>query len=256
MKPIKPYLSFDPSSSGALGPARTGGKPHAIVIGSGFGGLAAAVRLGARGWRVTMLERLDGPGGRGYTHFREGFTFDAGPTIVTAPFLFDELWALCGKRREDDVELRALDPYYRIRFADGSWFDYCGDPVRMRAEVARLSPGDVDGYERFMQVAERCYELGFENMATMPFETIGDLLRAVPSMVRMRAWRSIHAVTSKYLRDPRLRIVFSFHPLLIGGNPFSVTCAYSLIQPLERRHGVHWAMGGTGALARGLVKLI
>jgi phytoene desaturase len=256
MKPIKPYLSFDPTTVGAFGPARTGGKPHAIVIGSGFGGLASAVRLGARGWRVTVLERLDGPGGRGYTHFRDGFTFDAGPTIITAPFLFDELWALCGKRREDDVELRALDPYYRIRFADGSWFDYCGDPARMRAEVARLSPGDVDGYERFMEVAERCYELGFENMATMPFETIGDLLRAVPSMVRMRAWRSIHAVASKYLRDPRLRIVFSFHPLLIGGNPFSVTCAYSLIQPLERRHGVHWAMGGTGALARGLVKLI
>jgi phytoene desaturase len=110
MKPVKPYLSFDPSTAGASGPARTGGKPHAIVIGSGFGGLAAAVRLGARGWRVTVLERLDGPGGRGYTHFRDGFTFDAGPSIVTAPFLFDELWALCGKRREDDVELRALDP--------------------------------------------------------------------------------------------------------------------------------------------------
>ncbi|MEI7443961.1 MAG: phytoene desaturase [Burkholderiales bacterium] len=256
MKPVKPYLSFDPSTAAAAGPARTGGAPHAIVIGSGFGGLAAAVRLGARGWRVTVLERLDGPGGRGYTHFRDGFTFDAGPTIVTAPFLFDELWALCGRRREDDVELRSLDPFYRIRFADGSWFDYSGDPAKMRAEVARLAPGDVDGYERFMQVAQRCYELGFEGMAAMPFESFGDLLRAVPSMVRMRAWRSIHAVASKYLRDPRLRIVFSFHPLLIGGNPFSVTCAYSLIQPLERLHGVHWAMGGTGALARGLVNLI
>ncbi|MFM1987388.1 MAG: phytoene desaturase family protein [Pseudomonadota bacterium] len=256
MKPVKPYLSFDPSTAAAAGPARTGGAPHAIVIGSGFGGLAAAVRLGARGWRVTVLERLDGPGGRGYTHFRDGFTFDAGPTIVTAPFLFDELWALCGKRREDDVELRALDPFYRVRFADGSWFDYSGDPAKMRAEVARLSPGDVDGYERFMEVAQRCYELGFEGMAAMPFESVGDLLRAVPSMVRMRAWRSIHAVASKYIRDPRLQIVFSFHPLLIGGNPFSVTCAYSLIQPLERLHGVHWAMGGTGALARGLVKLI
>jgi phytoene desaturase len=256
MKPVKPYLSFDPSTAAAAGPARTGGAPHAIVIGSGFGGLAAAVRRGARGWRVTVLERLDGPGGRGYTHFRDGFTFDAGPTIVTAPFLFDELWALCGKRREDDVELRALDPFSRVRVADGSWFDDSGDPAKMRAEVARLSPGDVDGYERFMEVAQRCYELGFEGMAAMPFESVGDLLRAVPSMVRMRAWRSIHAVASKYIRDPRLQIVFSFHPLLIGGNPFSVTCAYSLIQPLERLHGVHWAMGGTGALARGLVKLI
>ena len=257
MKPVKPYLSFDPESAAAPGPARTGGeRPHAIVIGSGFGGLAAAVRLGARGWRVTVLEKLDGPGGRAYVHRRDGFTFDAGPTIVTAPFLFDELWALCGRRREDDVELRALDPFYRIRFADGSWFDYSGDPQRMRAEVARLSPSDVAGYERFMQEAERCYRLGFQGMATMPFETLGDLFRAVPAMVRMRAWRTIHAMAASHLRDPRLRIVFSFHPLLIGGNPFSVTCAYSLIQPLERNHGVHWAMGGTGELARGLVGLI
>jgi phytoene desaturase len=126
----------------------------------------------------------------------------------------------------------------------------------MRREVARLSPGDVAGYERFMLEAQRCYEIGFQGMATMPFETFGDLLRAVPGMVRMRAWRTIHAAVSKHLRDPRLRIVFSFHPLLIGGNPFSVTCAYSLIQPLERLHGVHWAMGGTGALVRGLVGLI
>jgi phytoene desaturase len=148
-----------------------------------------------------------------------------------------------------------MDPYYRIRFHDGEWFDYCGDAERMRAEVARLSPGDVAGYERFMVEAERCYRLGFEGMASTAFETVGDLLRAVPAMVRMRAWRSIHALASTHLRDPRLRIVFSFHPLLIGGNPFSVTCAYSLIASLERRHGVHWAMGGTGALVRGLVDL-
>ena len=255
MKPFEPYLSFDPSSPAAPGPSRTGGQPHAVVIGSGFGGLAAAIRLGAKGWRVTVLEKLDGPGGRAYTYRRDGFTFDAGPTIITAPFLFDELWALCGKRREDHVTLRAMDPYYRIRFHDGEWFDYCGDAERMRAEVARLSPGDVAGYERFMVEAERCYRLGFEGMASTAFETVGDLLRAVPAMVRMRAWRSIHALASTHLRDPRLRIVFSFHPLLIGGNPFSVTCAYSLIASLERRHGVHWAMGGTGALVRGLVDL-
>ncbi|MFZ4757845.1 MAG: phytoene desaturase family protein, partial [Burkholderiaceae bacterium] len=255
MKPFEPYLSFDPSSPAAPGPSRTGGQPHAVVIGSGFGGLAAAIRLGAKGWRVTVLEKLDGPGGRAYTYRRDGFTFDAGPTIITAPFLFDELWALCGKRREDHVTLRAMDPYYRIRFHDGEWFDYCGDPERMRAEVARLSPGDVAGYERFMVEAERCYRLGFEGMASTAFETVGDLLRAVPAMVRMRAWRSIHALAATHLRDPRLRIVFSFHPLLIGGNPFSVTCAYSLIASLERRHGVHWAMGGTGALVRGLVDL-
>jgi phytoene desaturase len=256
MKPVKPYLSFDTASSAAVGAPRTGSRPHAVVIGSGFGGLAAAIRLGARGWRVTVLEKLDGPGGRAYVHRRDGFTFDAGPTIVTAPFLFDELWALCGRRREDDVELRAMDPFYRIRFHDGSWFDYFGDTPRMRTEVARLSPQDVAGYDAFMREAERCYELGFEGMATTAFETVGDLLRAVPAMTRMRAWRSIYALAATHFRDPRLKIVFSFHPLLIGGNPLSVTCAYSLISALERRHGVHWAMGGTGALVRGMVRLI
>jgi phytoene desaturase len=256
MQPVRPYLSFDASASGAPGPRRSGGRPHAVVIGSGFGGLAAAVRLGARGWRVTVLEQLDGPGGRAYVHRRNGFTFDAGPTIVTAPFLFDELWALCGRRREDDVELRAMDPFYRIRFHDGSWFDYFGDTPRMRTEVARLSPDDVAGYDAFMVEAERCYELGFEGMATTAFQTVGDLLRAVPSMTKMRAWRSIYRLAATHFRDPRLKIVFSFHPLLIGGNPLSVTCAYSLISALERRHGVHWAMGGTGALVRGLVNLV
>ncbi len=244
--------------TGAVRPSMHSGgsRPHAIVIGSGFGGLAAAVRLGARGWRVTVLEKLEQPGGRARVHRRDGFTFDAGPSIVTAPFLFDELWALCGRRREDDVVLRALDPFYRIRFADGSWFDYSGDPRRMQAEVARLSPADVDGYLRFTRHAEHCYRLGFQQMSTLPFETVGDRVRAVPAIMRMRAWQTIHAMAAAYLRDPRLRIVFSFHPLLIGGNPLSVSCVYSLIQPLEREHGVHWAMGGTGELVRGLVGLV
>jgi phytoene desaturase len=256
MKTVPPFLSFDAAAGASNGVAQRREAPHAVVIGSGFGGLAAAIRLGARGWRVTVLEKLDGPGGRAYVHRRDGFTFDAGPTIVTAPYLFDELWALCGKRREDDVELRAMDPFYRIRFDDGSWFDYCGDPTRMRAEVGRLSPSDVAGYERFMVDAEKCYRLGFEGMSDTAFETVGDLLGAIPSMVRMRAWNSIYSLAAKHFTDPRLRIVFSFHPLLIGGNPFSVTSAYALIAALEQRHGVHWAMGGTGALVRGLVRLL
>ena len=256
MPTLKPYLSFDAEAPSAATVSQHRDRPHAVVIGSGFGGLAAAIRLGARGWRVTVLEKLDGPGGRAYVHRRDGFTFDAGPTIITAPFLFDELWALCGKRREDDVELRAMDPFYRIRFHDGSWFDYCGDAERMKAEVARFCPADVAGYERFMVEAEKCYRLGFEGMSTKAFETVGDLLGAVPSMVRMRAWDSIYQLAARHLTDPKLRIVFSFHPLLIGGNPFSVTSAYSLIASLERRYGVHWAMGGTGALVRGLVGLL
>ena len=256
MNIIPSPLHFNQAGPAAAHVSQQDGRPHAVVIGSGFGGLAAAIRMGARGWRVTVLEKLDGPGGRAYVHRQDGFTFDAGPTIVTAPFLFDELWALCGKRREDDVELRAMDPFYRIRFDDGTWFDYCGDQDRMKAEVARFNPDDVAGYERFMVEAEKCYRLGFEGMSATAFETVGDLLGAVPSMVRMRAWNSIYQLAATHMKDPKLRIVFSFHPLLIGGNPFSVTCAYSLIASLERRYGVHWAMGGTGALVRGLVGLL
>lgn len=231
-------------------------RPHAIVIGSGFGGLAEAIRLGARGYRVTVLEKLDAPGGRAYVHRLNGHVFDAGPTIITAPFLLEELWALCGKRMADHVTLRPLDPFYRIRFDDGSWFDYSGDPDAMRREVARFSPDDVAGYERFFLEAERCYRLGFEDLSAVAFDSVGDLLAAMPAMLRMRAWQSIHRLVARHIRNPKLRMVFSFHPLLIGGNPFSVTCVYSLINVLERRHGVHWAMGGTGALIRGLADLV
>ena len=167
--------------------AQRGHLPHAVVIGAGLGGLATAIRLSARGWRVTLLEKLDGPGGRAYVYRRDGFTFDAGPTIVTAPFLFDELWALCGQRRADHVTLKAMDPFYRIRFHDGTWFDYTGDPQRMRAEVAKFCEADVPGYERFMRDAEKCFKLGFEGMAETAFDTFGDLLAAIPSFTRMKA---------------------------------------------------------------------
>jgi phytoene desaturase len=226
------------------------------VIGSGFGGLAAAVRLGAKGYRVTVLEKLDAPGGRAYVHRRGGYVFDAGPTIVTAPFLFEELWTLCGKRFSDDITLKPLDPFYRIRFDDGSWFDYSGDVQAMRREVARFAPQDLNGYDAFFQEAEKCYRLGFEGMASISFVTFSDLIAVLPDFMRMRAWKTIYSRVASFIRDPKLRMVFSFHPLLIGGNPFSVTCAYTLINALERRHGVHWAIGGTGALIQGLVGLI
>jgi phytoene desaturase len=229
---------------------------RAIVVGAGFGGLAAAIRLAARGWQVQVLEALDAPGGRAYVWRQDGFTFDAGPTIVTVPHFFDELWALAGRRFEDDVTLKSLEPFYRIRFDDGSHIDCGADPARMREEVRRFSPGDVAGYERFMQEAERCCRLGFDGLGPVAFDKLGDLAAAVPHMLRMRAWRSIHQLTRTHLKDPRLQIAFSFHPLLIGGNPLAVTCAYSLINALERRWGVHWAMGGTGALVRGMVKLL
>lgn len=230
--------------------------PHAVVIGSGFGGLAAAVRMAARGWRVTVLEKLDAPGGRAYVHHRDGHVFDAGPTIITVPHLFDELWQLAGRERAQEVELRPLDPFYRILFADGDHFDYSGTPERMRAEVQRISPSDVAGYERFVQEAETCYQLGFERLGCKAFDDLRDLVKAVPWLAKMRGWRSLHAMVASHMQHPKLRTAFSLQSLLIGGNPFSVTCVYSLINALERRWGVHWAVGGTGALVKGLVGLV
>jgi phytoene desaturase len=236
--------------------ADTDRRPHAVVIGSGFGGLAAAVRLGARGYRVTVLEKLDAPGGRAYVYRQDGFTFDAGPTIVTAPFLFEELWKLCGRELADDVELRAVSPFYRIRFDDGATFDYTGDAASMEAEVAKFSPGDVEGYRRFMQASEGIFRVGFEQLGHVPFDTVTDMLKIVPDMLRLQSHRTVYSLVSSYIKDERLRVVLSFHPLLIGGNPFSATSIYCLIAFLERKWGVHFAMGGTGELVRGLVKLI
>jgi phytoene desaturase len=231
-------------------------RPHALVIGSGFGGLAAAVRLGARGYRVTVLEKLDAPGGRAYVHRQDGFTFDAGPTIVTAPFLFEELWEMCGRKMSDDIDLRRTDPFYKIRFDDGETFEYSGDHEAMRAQVARFEPGDVAGYEAYMQQSEAIYKIGFEQLGHVPFNSPLDMLRIGSSLLRLEGYRSVYGMVSKYFRNERLRTVFSFHPLLIGGNPFRATAVYCLIAHLEQRYGVHFVMGGTGRLVTGLVDLI
>src|SRR3954471_2015792 len=213
--------------------------PHAVVIGSGFGGLAAAVRLGAKGYRVTVLEKLDAPGGRAYVYRQDGFTFDAGPTIVTAPFLLEELWRLCGRRLSDDVDLRPVSPYYRIRFDDGEVFEYSGDPDAMRAEVARVAPADVAGYEAFLKASEARFRIGFERLGHVPFSGWTDMARVLPDLVRLAGHRSVYDLVCRHVRDARLRVVLSFHPLLVGGNPFATTSIYSLIAFLERRWGVH-----------------
>ena len=231
-------------------------QPHAVVIGSGFGGLAAAVRLGAKGYRVTVLEKLDAPGGRAYVYRQDGFIFDAGPTIVTAPFLFEELWKLCGRKMSDDVTLVPVSPFYRIRFQDGSHFDYSGDAGAMRSEIARFSPGDVDGYDAYMKASEEIFKVGFERLGDVPFSHWSDMAKIAPEMIKLSSYRSVYSLVSKFFRDERLRVVFSFHPLLIGGNPFTASSIYCLIAFLERRWGVHFALGGTGRLVEGLVRLI
>jgi phytoene desaturase len=230
--------------------------PHAVVIGSGFGGLAAAVRVGARGYRVTVLEKLATSGGRARVHRQDGFIFDAGPTIVTAPFLFEELWSLGGRQLSDDVDLQPVSPFYRIRFPDGGIFNYCGDATAMEREIAQFSPGDVPGYLKFMQVSESIFRTGFEKLGHVPFGTFQDMMRIAPDLIRLNGFRTVYSLVSKYINDPRLRVALSFHPLLIGGNPFTASSIYCLIPFLERSWGVHFAMGGTGSLVNGLQKLI
>jgi phytoene desaturase len=189
-------------------------------------------------------------------HRRDGYTFDAGPTIVTAPFLLEELWSLCGRSFNDEVTLKLMEPFYRIRFDDGAHFDYSGDPAAIRAEIARFSPQDLAGYERFMKHSEAIFRVGFEQLGHMPFSRIWDMAKIVPDMIHLGSHRTVYGMVSSYIKDPRLRTVLSFHPLLIGGNPFSVTSIYTLISFLERRWGVHSVMGGTGAIVSGMVSLI
>jgi phytoene desaturase len=234
----------------------TAATRRAVVIGAGFGGLAAAVRLGARGYHVTVVDRLDQPGGRAYVYRQDGFTFDAGPTVVTAPFMLEELWELAGRKLSDDIDVRPVSPFYRVRFDDGFVFDYTGDPDAMRREIERLDPSDVEGYEAFVRQSQSIFKVGFEQLADVPFGSWLDMAKILPEMVKLQSYRTVYSMVSKYVKDDRLRQVLSFHTLLVGGNPFSTTSIYTLIAFLERKWGVHFAMGGTGALVTGLVKLI
>lgn len=231
-------------------------RPRAAVIGAGFGGLAAAIRLGARGYRVTVIDRLEMPGGRATAIRQDGYRFDLGPTIVTAPHLFEELWDLAGGRLRDDVRLVPLDPFYEIRFDDGTRFRAFADDTRARQEVARIAPHDLGGYDRFMEESAEIFELGFERLGREPFGSVAAMVRALPGLIRLRADRSVHAHVAGRVSSPHLRAALSFHPLFIGGDPFRVTSVYSLIAYLERRWGVHACIGGCAALADGLASLI
>jgi phytoene desaturase len=231
-------------------------RPHAVVIGAGFGGLAAAVRLLARGYRVTVHEKLEQAGGRASVFRQDGFTFDAGPTIITLPHLLEELWTISGRNMADDLTIKELTPYYRLVYNDGSHFTVSGDEAAMEAEVRRVSPGDLAGYHRLMAECEKIYRFAFDDLGQKHFSNFSEMLRALPNFIRFRADRSVYKLVSRYLKDERLRIAYSFHPLFIGGNPLNVTGLYALVSHLERTYGVHCALGGTGAIVAALVKLI
>lgn len=227
-----------------------------VVIGGGFGGMAAALRLRAKGHEVTLIDRCSRLGGRGQVFVRDGFRHDAGPTVLTAPFLFDELFALFGKDRRDYIQFVPLNPWYRYQFHDGSHFDYGGTTDDTLGEIARLSPPDVEGYRRLLAHSKRIFDIGFTQLADQPFHSVGTMLRQVPNLVRLGCHRSVWQLVAKYLQDDRLRRAFCIHPLLVGGNPFETTCIYSLIHYLERKWQIHFALGGTGALVDALERLM
>lgn len=228
---------------------------HAVVIGAGFGGIAAALRLRARGYAVTVVEATEQAGGRAAVFEKDGFKFDAGPTVVTAPYLFDELFELFGKDREDYVKFVPVDPFYRVNFHTGETFDYVGDEERLLAQIADFNPRDVDGYKKLAAHARRIFDKGYTELADVPFSHVGDMLKVVPDMMKLQNYRSVYGLVSKYIKDERLRQVLTFEPLLIGGNPFRASSIYLLIHWLERKWGVHYAMGGTGAIVSALVQL-
>ncbi len=225
----------------------------AIVIGAGFGGLALAIRLQAAGVQTTIVESRDKPGGRGYFWERDGFTFDAGPTVITDPDCLRELWALSGHEMSADVTLDPVLPFYRLNWADGTNFDYTNDDVQMRAEIEKLHPGDWAGYEKFLEYSAGVFREGYEKLGHVAFLDFGSMIKAAPALAKYQAWRSVYSIVSGFMKSEKLREALSFHTLLVGGNPMTTSAIYALIHKLERDGGVWFARGGTNRLVAALV---
>lgn len=226
-----------------------------IVIGSGFGGLGAATRLAAKGYDVELFEKRDKLGGRAYVYEVNGFKFDGGPTVITAPFLFDEIWTAAGRRREDYFQLVPCDPFYRIFDHTGRHFNYNGDHQFILNQIDQWNPADKDGYERFIRTTKDIFDTGMA-LIDKPFLHVSDMARVVPDLVRLQSYRSVYGYVSKFIQNDFLRRCFSFHPLLIGGNPLDAASLYVLIHYLERQWGVHYALGGTGAIVAAFGQLM
>ena len=226
-----------------------------IVIGSGFGGLGAAIRLAARGHEVELFEKRDKLGGRAYVYEINGFKFDAGPTVITAPFMFDDLFAAAGRRREDYIDLVPCDPFYRIFNHEGRAFDYNGDEAFILDQNRKWNPDDAEGYQRFMKTTKAIFQKGFVELADKPFLHFTDMMKVAPDLIKMQSYLSVYSYAAQFVKNEFLRRCFSFHPLLIGGNPFDAPSIYAMIHYLEREWGIHWIKGGTGALVTALGKV-
>lgn len=232
----------------------TQGK-SAVVVGAGIGGLALAIRLQASGIHTTLLERRDRPGGRAYVYHDQGFTFDAGPTVITDPTAIEALFTLAGKPMGEYLELLPVNPFYRLCWEDGTTFDYSNDQEQLERQIHALDAADVEGYRRFLAYSRSVLDEGYLKLGAVPFLSFRSMLQAGPQLARLQAWRSVYAMVSRFVRSERLRQVLSFHALLVGGNPFATSSIYTLIHALERQWGVWFAKGGTGALVNGLAQL-
>jgi len=226
----------------------------AVVIGAGFGGLALAIRLQSAGVDTVLVEARDKPGGRAYYWEKDGFTFDAGPTVITDPACLSELWALSGRDMADDVKLDPVSPFYRLNWPDGTNFDYTNDEALLHEQIARLNPDDVAGYARFLQYSEGVFREGYEKLGHKAFLDFGSMVKAAPALAKYQAWRSVYSIVSSYVKNEKLREALSFHTLLVGGNPMTTSAIYALIHKLERDGGVWFARGGTNRLVAGMAK--
>lgn len=231
-------------------------KKNIIVIGTGFGGLAAASRLLSQGHRVTVYEKRDKPGGRAYLYEINGFKFDGGPTVITAPFMFDDIFTAAGKKRENYIKFIPCNPYYRIFDRGGGKFDYNGDHKFTLDEINKRNPSDKEGYIKFLKTTKAIFEKGFVELADQPFLTLWDMIKVIPDLIKLQSHKSVYKYVSQFIEDDFLRKCFTFHPLLVGGNPFDTTSIYAMIHYLEREWGVHYAAGGTNAIVDALVTLI
>ncbi len=253
----QPSASLDQTySNDASLSSQTGEYSNVLVIGAGFGGIAAALRMRAKGYSVTLIDRLQAIGGRAQVFEKGGFRHDAGPTIITAPFLFDELFELFGDKLKNHLEFRALDPWYRFYFHDGQEFDYRPSIEDTNSEIRRFHAADVEGYANLLKSSKDIFEIAFEKLAERPFTKFWTMILQIPSLLRLRSYKTVASMVNGYIKHPLLRQAFSIHPLLVGGNPFTTTSIYSLIHYLERRWGVHFCMGGTGKLVEELHKLL
>jgi phytoene desaturase len=225
----------------------------AAVIGAGFGGLALAIRLQSAGIKTTVIEARDKPGGRGYYWNRQGFVFDAGPTVVTDPPCLEELWALSGAKMADDIELMPVKPFYRLNWPDGTQYDYSNDEEELRAEIERIAPGDLAGYEKFQEYSKGVEREGYQKLGTVAFLDFTSMIKAAPALMKYQAWRSVYSIASKYVKNEKLRQALSFQTLLVGGNPMSTSAIYALIHTIEKRGGVWFARGGTNRLVAAMV---